>query len=70
MPSAETTFTVITTTPNELTQRLHDRMPVILVPDDCRAWLEGDDPRELMRPCPVEMLQCYLVSACVNPKLP
>lgn len=61
-----TTFTVITTTPNELAQRLHDRMPVILEVDDYRSWLEADDPRELLRPCPVEMLQCYPVSTRVN----
>lgn len=61
-----TTFTVITTTPNALTQRLHDRMPVILEPENYRAWLEDDDPQALLRPAPVEMLQCYPVSARVN----
>jgi len=61
-----TTFTVITTTPNELTARLHDRMPVILEPENYRTWLEADDPRELLRPCPGELLQCYPVSSRVN----
>jgi putative SOS response-associated peptidase YedK len=61
-----TTFTIITTMPNELTQRLHDRMPVILEPADYRTWLEADDPRELLRPCPIGMLQCYPVSTRVN----
>jgi putative SOS response-associated peptidase YedK len=36
-------FTVITTTPNELTGRIHDRMPVILGPEDWAQWL-GDVP--------------------------
>jgi len=61
-----TTFTIITTTPNELTRRLHDRMPVLLDPADYRTWLEAEDPRELLRPAPVEMLQCYPVSERVN----
>ena len=41
-------------------------MPVILDPDDYRTRLEADDPRELLKPCPVEMLQCYPVSTRVN----
>lgn len=61
-----TTFTVLTTTPNELTQRLHDRMPVILEPEHYRTWLEIEDPRHLLKPAPVEMLQCFPVSSRVN----
>jgi putative SOS response-associated peptidase YedK len=61
-----TTFTIITTEPNELTRRLHDRMPAILDPADYRAWLESEDPRGLLEACPVEMLQCYPVSTRVN----
>ncbi len=60
------TFTIITIEPNALTARLHDRMPVIIEPEDYRTWLEGEDPRELLKPCPVEMLQCFPVSTRVN----
>jgi putative SOS response-associated peptidase YedK len=63
---ALTTFTILTTTPNELILRLHDRMPVILEPENYRTWLEADDPRELLKPCPAEMLQYYPVSSRVN----
>ena len=35
-------------------------------PDGCRRWLEEDDPRDLLRPAPVEMLQCFPVSSRVN----
>ena len=63
---ALTTFTIITTTANELTKRLHDRMPVILEPENYQPWLEADDPRDLLKPCPVEMLQFYPVSTRVN----
>ena len=34
------TFTIITTSPNELVRSVHDRMPVILTPDAGEAWLE------------------------------
>ena len=61
-----TTFTIITTTPNEMTVRLHDRMPVIVEPENYREWLEADDPRELLRPAPLDMLQCFPVSTRVN----
>lgn len=39
----ETTFTVITTGPNDLTRPIHDRMPAIIGPDDVDRWL---DPNE------------------------
>jgi putative SOS response-associated peptidase YedK len=32
-------FTIVTTTPNELCEDLHNRMPVILPPDTWSAWL-------------------------------
>ena len=31
---------------------VHDRMPVILAPDDWAAWLEDEDPAALLRPAP------------------
>jgi putative SOS response-associated peptidase YedK len=32
-------FAIVTTTPNELCAELHNRMPVVLAPDACPAWL-------------------------------
>jgi putative SOS response-associated peptidase YedK len=61
-----TSFAVITCRANDLVQPLHDRMPVILAPDDYDAWLTAEDPRELMRPCPPEMLVTFPVSSRVN----
>ena len=60
------TFAIITTRANDLVTRLHDRMPVVLAPDDYRTWLDADDPHELLRPAPLEMLVCYPVSERVN----
>lgn len=71
-PDGETvdTFTVITTEANEAMRSLHDRMPVILLPDDYDQWLtkttEPDLVRQLLVPCPDEMLQMHPVSKAVG----
>ncbi len=62
--------TILTTTPNELMATIHDRMPVILSPDDYDRWLDPDvtDPAEvqdLLKPYAGEM-QAYPVSSAVN----
>ncbi|MGA8671223.1 MAG: SOS response-associated peptidase, partial [Terracidiphilus sp.] len=48
------TFTIVTTDPNRVTERLHDRMPVILEPRNYDRWLEPGDPTrpptDLLRP--------------------
>src|SRR5205823_1304657 len=42
------TFAVLTTESNELVAEVHDRMPVILKPEDYDRWLGNDpDPRDL-----------------------
>lgn len=43
------TYTIITTTPNEIVGQVHDRMPVILPRDAERLWLDEtlDDPHAL-----------------------
>ena len=47
------TFTVITTTPNRLAKRVHDRMPVIVHPADYGNWLSPEskaaDLKRLLR---------------------
>lgn len=54
-------FTIITTTPNELTATVHNRMPVILHPDDYEEWLMrvdgGSPPMNLLRPFPADDMQ-------------
>jgi putative SOS response-associated peptidase YedK len=64
-------FTIITTTPNELTATVHDRMPVILRPRDYDLWLshppaastaEPAAPLELialLRPYPAERMAAH-----------
>jgi putative SOS response-associated peptidase YedK len=64
------TCAIITTTPNELAGRIHDRMPVILEPDAEAAWLDpGLDVAALLpflRPLPAERMEAYPVSSLVS----
>jgi putative SOS response-associated peptidase YedK len=60
-------FTIITTSPNELMAKLHDRMPVILGPEQIDAWLESAEPPvHLLGQYPSELLMCREVSTRVN----
>lgn len=65
------TFTVLTTTPNELCATIHDRMPAILDREDAEAWLETPPEAtelllELLRPFPSERMETWEVSRAVN----
>lgn len=65
------TCTIVTTTPNELVSRLHNRMPVILTEDAYKDWLTPDevDPANLqdyLAPYPGDDLRAYPVSRAVN----
>jgi len=64
-------FTLITTAPNELVERLHDRMPAILPEETFDRWLDPDAaPAELQAllstPYPAELLDAWPVSTAVN----
>ncbi|KIL48256.1 SOS response-associated peptidase [Jeotgalibacillus soli] len=58
--------TIITTTPNDKMSAVHDRMPVILQPDDYTAWLSARSSKEalqaLLTPLPSSQLQMEPVS--------
>ena len=61
------TFAVITTDANELVADIHDRMPVILKPEDYDRWLGLEpDPRDLLRPFPAEVMRMWPTSTRVN----
>ena len=60
------TFAIVTTDANATMRAVHDRMPVILAPDDWTAWLEDEDPAALMRPAPDDLLTLWPVSKAVN----
>ncbi len=65
------TCTIITGPPNEVVERLHDRMPVILPPAARDAWLDPNrrdelSLLELLRTFPASELESYPVSRHVN----
>jgi putative SOS response-associated peptidase YedK len=65
------TFTIVTTTPNDLMRGIHDRMPVVVPPDRWERWLDPalPDPGELqglLVPAADGVLEAYPVSRAVN----
>ena len=56
------TFTIITTSPNGLVSPVHNRMPVILSPNEAEIWLEGGG-QDLLKPAPND----YLIKAAPQP---
>ncbi|MEJ2210753.1 MAG: SOS response-associated peptidase, partial [Anaerolineae bacterium] len=63
--------TLLTTQPNDLLRPIHNRMPVILPPEDYALWLdpEAEDVaalRRLLGPYPTGQMEAYPVSRYVN----
>ena len=64
-------FTIITTEPNDLIQPIHNRMPVILLPEDEEQWLDVSrtsfaKAQSLLKPLPTELMDAHDVSPIVN----
>ena len=65
------TFTIITTAPNELLAPIHNRMPVILSPEEYDPWLDRDyhDTEKLKKMLvayPPKKMKAYRVSRVVS----
>lgn len=63
--------TVITTTPNELMTSIHDRMPVILRPEDEEIWLDSsihdtEYLKQFLKPIDSQHMEAFEVSSNVN----
>ncbi|UMZ35994.1 SOS response-associated peptidase [Priestia megaterium] len=63
--------TIITTTPNEITQEVHNRMPVILEEDAYDVWMDSkmndtEYLKSLLIPFPSKKMKSYPVSTLVN----
>jgi len=63
--------TLLTTQPNDLVRPLHNRMPVILHPDDYDLWLERNVQeyallQPLLHPYPSEDMLAYPISTWIN----
>lgn len=71
-PEGETynSFAIITTAPNTLMEKIHDRMPVILTPEEENLWLDPDqNPKDLLKllnAYPAEAMKAYEISTDVN----
>ncbi len=68
---AQRTFAILTTRPNELVGKLHDRMPVILSPEGEALWMDPDerDPARLaplFEPPDAATMEAFPVSRSVN----
>lgn len=61
---------IITTTPNELVEMVHDRMPVILTPQSEKDWLNpdisADEAINMLVPYPTIRMVSYPISTLVN----
>ncbi len=63
--------TILTTTANDVVRPIHDRMPVIVAPQDYQRWLDPAVQKPepilpLLRPYPSEAMDAYAVSTRVN----
>jgi putative SOS response-associated peptidase YedK len=64
-------FTIITTTPNDVCAPIHDRMPVIIEPQNYAKWL-GEEPVDpvqllmLLRSFPAEKMESFAVDPRVG----
>lgn len=64
-------LSLITTAPNELMRKIHDRMPVIIPPVDYAAWLDPaninvPELTQFIRSYPAAEMEAYPVSTRVN----
>lgn len=63
-------YTILTTTPNELVRPIHDRMPVVIPAQAYARWLDpessGEEVAGLLRPWPAERMGCHPVSKRVG----
>ncbi len=65
------TFAILTTAPNQLLAQVHNRMPVILQPEQESLWLTADPGTmesllKSLPPLPQDQLEMYPVSRMVN----
>jgi putative SOS response-associated peptidase YedK len=64
-------FTIVTTTPNDLCAEIHNRMPVILPPEAWTVWLEEEEAdtrqlKALLAPYPAKGMTMRPVSQRVG----
>jgi len=65
------TCAILTTAANHLMETIHDRMPVILHPQEYSLWLdrevsEPESLKQLFKPYPSDVMNAYKVSSMIN----
>jgi len=65
------TCSILTTIPNSVTSTVHDRMPVILHPENYDLWLDPSMNNvqgvcDLLKPYDARLMRCYPISSRVN----
>ncbi len=64
------TFTILTTSPNDLMSGIHNRMPVILEQAHHERWLDREkkaaDVADLLKPFDADRMEAWPVSTAVN----
>jgi putative SOS response-associated peptidase YedK len=65
------TFTILTTSVNSLMKDIHERMPVIIQPEQYKNWLDPQltdvsKIQALAAPFPDRLMEAYQISALVN----
>jgi putative SOS response-associated peptidase YedK len=68
-PLEGATTAILTTSPNDVVAKVHDRMPVILTGECARLWLEEKELpalKDLFKPYPASEMKSYEVSRLVN----
>lgn len=62
------TFTILTTTPNDLMAGIHTRMPVIIHPSNYERWIDGDYRKldDLFEPYPTDDMHAWVVDQKVG----
>ena len=62
---------ILVTEASDTIRAVHDRMPVIVAPEDYGQWLDpavtgGEKITNLLRPCPIAVMVAYPVGNRVN----
>jgi putative SOS response-associated peptidase YedK len=72
-PEGETIVStcIITTGPNEAMEPIHDRMPVMLEPEQFDTWLDPENHdiehlNAMLAPCSPDGMEAYPVSPVIN----
>lgn len=65
------TCSILTTAPNAVTSAVHDRMPVIVAPENYDVWLDpgmtkAEALTEMLKPFDAQLMRCFPVSTRVN----